>query len=102
MVPLGTRVSIPNGYAGKIIPRSGLAARHGITILNAPGLIDPGYKGEVMAVLFNTDPQPFKIEPGDRVAQLAIVKVEHPVMVPRDDLGFSDRNTSGFGSSGVK
>ena len=100
-IPLGTRLAIPNGYAGMICPRSGLAARHGITVVNSPGIIDPGYRGEVMAVLLNTSTEPFKIEPDDRAAQLVIVKVEHPAMVARDDLGFSDRNTSGFGSSGV-
>lgn len=101
-IPLGTRLGIPRGYAGMIVPRSGLAHRHGITVVNSPGIVDPGFSGEVMAVLLNTSDTPFRIEPGDRVAQLVLVKVEHPVMVPRDDLGFSDRNTSGFGSSGVK
>lgn len=99
-IPLGTYLAIPNGYCGQIVPRSGLAAKHGITILNSPGIIDPGYRGEVMAVLHNTDRAPFRIEPGDRVAQLVIVKAERPDMVEVADLGYSDRGANGFGSSG--
>lgn len=101
-VSLGTRMVIPNGYAGFIIPRSGLAARHGITISNTPGLIDSNFRGEVMAIIHNTGTEPFRIEDGDRIAQLVIVKVEHPEFVEVDDLGWSDRNQQGFGSSGIK
>lgn len=101
-IPLGTKIAVPHGYAGDVIPRSGLAANHGITILNAPGLIDPGYRGEVMAVVFNTDDEPFRVDPGMRIAQLRIVKVEHPKMVEVPDLGWSDRGVNGLGSSGTE
>lgn len=102
VVPLGTRLAVPHGYAGFVIPRSGLAANHGVTVLNTPGLIDPGYRGEIMAILHNTSQSPFVVRPGDRVAQLVIVKVEHPKFVEVPDLGFTDRGVNGFGSSGVR
>lgn len=100
-IPLGTKLAIPHGYAGQIIPRSGLASKHGIGIVNSPGLIDPGYRGEIMAVVINHGRQPFKVEPGMRIAQLVIVKVEHPSLAVVDDLGWSDRGVNGLGSSGV-
>lgn len=100
-IPLGTRLAIPHGYGGQIIPRSGLAAKHGIGIVNSPGLIDPGYRGEIMAVVINHGRQPFKVEPGMRVAQLVVVKVEHPDLVEVDDLGWSDRGVRGLGSTGT-
>ena len=102
VVPLGTRLAIPHGYAGFVIPRSGLAARRGVTILNTPGLIDPGYRGEIMAIMHNTSSTPFVANIGDRVAQLVVVKVEHPEFVEVPDLGFSDRGLNGLGSSGVR
>jgi len=77
-VGCGIAVAIPDGYAGFVLPRSGLAAHHGVTCLNAPGLVDAGYRGEVRVVLLNTDPvTPFVVEPGDRIAQLVIQRVEH-------------------------
>jgi dUTP pyrophosphatase len=103
LVPCGLAVEIPPGHAGFVIPRSGLAARHGITILNAPGLVDSGYRGELKVALLNTDQHaPFAVAVGDRIAQLAIVAmpVLRPVAV--EDLSGSDRGSRGFGSSGVR
>lgn len=100
-VPTGIAVEIPPGQAGLVLPRSGLAARHGISVVNAPGLIDSGYRGEVRVVLLNTDrEQPFKLSSGDRIAQLVLVRVELPTLVEVDSLTDSDRGVGGFGSSG--
>ena len=89
------------GHAGLVLPRSGLAARHGIALVNAPGLIDEGYRGEVQVLLLNTDRHAsFAIAPGDRIAQLLLVRVETPEVVEVDDLAPSERAASGFGSSG--
>jgi len=102
-VRVGLAVEIPPGHAGLVVPRSGLALRHGVTVLNGPGLIDPGFRGEVQVPLLNTDrAEPFAIAIGDRVAQLVIVAVA-PVQ-PRlvDGLSDSIRGTAGFGSSGVR
>ena len=89
------------GYAGLVIPRSGLAIKHGISIVNAPGLVDSHYRGELKVVLVNLDPrESFVIEPGDRIAQLVISKVEHVRWVAVDALDETDRGTGGFGSSG--
>ena len=101
-VGTGLAVEIPAGCAGLVLPRSGLAARHGITIPNAPGLIDAGYRGEVRVLLLNTDrEQEFDIQVGDRIAQLVVVRVEAPEPVEVDDLASSERAERGFGSSGV-
>ena len=100
LVPTGLAVAIPEGYAGFVQPRSGLAARHGITIVNTPGLVDSGYRGELQVVLLNTDArEPFVVEPGMRIAQLVIVPVPgvEPVQVER--LPASERGSRGFGSS---
>ena len=102
VVPVGVRVAVPHGYCGQVVPRSGLAAKEGITVLNTPGIIDPGYRGEIKVVLYNTGDKPFPVRDRDRIAQLLIVKVEHPDFVEVEDLGFSDRGVNGFGSSGVK
>lgn len=100
-VRTGIAVEIPAGQAGLVLPRSGLAARHGITLVNAPGLIDAGYRGELRVLLLNTDREaPFTIAPGDRIAQLVLVRVEAPPVAEVDGLGDSDRGTGGFGSSG--
>src|SRR5919199_4092558 len=78
-VPTGIAIEVPSGHAGLVLPRSGLAARHGIALVNAPGLIDEGYRGEVRVLLLNTDrEEPFEIAPGDRIAQLVVVRVEAP------------------------
>jgi dUTP diphosphatase len=100
MVSTGLSVAIPSGYAGFVQPRSGLAARHGISVLNSPGLIDSGYRGELKVVLLNTDRnEPFVVEPGMRIAQLVIVPVS--LSEPREvtELPDSQRGEQGFGSS---
>jgi len=102
LVPTGAAIAIPDGYAGFVQPRSGLAMRHGVTCLNSPGLIDSGYRGELKVLLVNTDPtEPFEIERGDRIAQLVIQRVEHASFVEVDELPDSVRGEGGFGSTGV-
>ncbi len=104
LVPTGVAVAIPSGYAGLVLPRSGLAARHGVTCLNSPGLIDSGYRGELMVVLVNHDPvHDYVVRRGDRIAQLVLVSVEEAAfeLVSEDGLGQSDRAAGGFGHSGV-
>jgi dUTP pyrophosphatase len=99
-VGTGLAVAIPNGYAGYVQPRSGLAARHGITIVNAPGLVDSGYRGELRVVLLNTDvAEPFVVEPGMRIAQLVIVPIPEVDPVEVDELPDAERGVRGFGSS---
>jgi len=101
-VGTGLAVAIPEGYAGFVQPRSGLAARHGLTIVNAPGLVDSGYRGEVMVVLLNTDrEQPFEVEPGMRIAQLVLMEVPPVAVVIVDELPESERGARGYGSSGA-
>jgi dUTP pyrophosphatase len=98
----GVAVAVPEGYAGFVQPRSGLARRHGITIVNAPGLIDSGYRGELQVTLLNTDAeQAFVVEPGMRIAQLVVLPVAHAELVEVDELPDSARGTAGFGSSGA-
>jgi dUTP pyrophosphatase len=100
VVPTGIAVEIPDGYAGFVQPRSGLAARNGITIVNTPGLVDSGYRGEIKIVLLNTDPrEPLAIEPGMRIAQLVVVPVASVRLVEADELAASERGDRGFGSS---
>ena len=100
IVPTGIAVEIPEGYAGFVQPRSGLAARHGISIVNTPGLVDSGYRGEIRIILVNTDQsQPFTVEPGMRIAQLVVVPVASVRLVEVDDLATSERGARGFGSS---
>jgi dUTP pyrophosphatase len=102
VVPTGLAVAIPEGHGGFVLPRSGLAARNGITIVNAPGLIDSGYRGEVQVVLLNTDPdQPFVVEPGMRIAQLVVLPVPPVEVVELEELPDSERGVRGFGSSRV-
>lgn len=97
----GIAIEIPPGRAGLVLPRSGLAVRHGIALVNAPGLIDSGYRGEVRVLLLNTDrASSFEIAPGDRIAQLVIVAVDAADPVEVDVLSVSERGTGGFGSSG--
>jgi dUTP pyrophosphatase len=97
----GVAVEVPDGQAGLVLPRSGLAARYGIAIVNAPGLIDSGYRGEIRVLLLNTDrEQPFAIAKGDRIAQLVLVRVETPDILEVDELAVSERGAGGFGSSG--
>ena len=100
-VPTGLAVEVPERHAGLILPRSGLAARHGIALVNAPGLIDAGYRGEVRVLLLNTDrEQSFEVTPGDRIAQLVIVRVQAPDVVEVQELAPSTRGEGGFGSTG--
>ncbi len=100
-VPTGIALSIPEGFCGLVVPRSGLALRHGVTCLNAPGLIDSGYRDEVRVILVNHDPaQPFEVARGDRIAQLVIARAETVEWVVVDELDASARGTGGFGSTG--
>jgi len=102
-VATGLAVAIPDGHAGFVQPRSGLAARHGITVVNSPGLIDAGYRGELKVVLLNTDPdEPFHIRPGDRIAQLVVLALPRVTVTEADDLPPSERAERGFGSSTVR
>jgi dUTP pyrophosphatase len=102
VVGTGLAVAIPAGYAGLVVPRSGLAARHGLGKVNAPGLIDPGYRGEVKVILLNTDrAEPFVVEPGMRIAQLVIVELPSVELVEVDELPPSERGEGGLGSSGA-
>ena len=101
-VATGLAVAIPAGHAGFVQPRSGLAARQGITVVNSPGLIDEGYRGELKVVLLNTDPvEPFHIRPGDRIAQLVVLALPRITVTEADDLPPSQRAERGFGSSTV-
>jgi dUTP pyrophosphatase len=101
VVGTGIAVAIPSGHAGLVVPRSGLAARHGLGKVNAPGLIDEGYRGEVKVILINTDrDEPFVIEPGMRIAQLVIVELPRVRLVEVDELPPSERGAGGLGSSG--
>jgi len=103
-VPTGLQIALPAGHEGQVRPRSGLAARHGVTVLNAPGTIDEDYRGEVQVILINHGTEPFTIEHGDRVAQLIVAPVTHVDIEPVDDetaLGGTERGGGGFGSTGV-
>ncbi|HXV57653.1 MAG TPA: dUTP diphosphatase [Gaiellaceae bacterium] len=100
VAPTGLAVAIPEGFAGFVQPRSGLAARHGLAVVNSPGLIDPGYRGEIRVVLLNTDRErTFVAEPGDRIAQLVVLPVPELELVLVDELPASERGVRGFGSS---
>ena len=100
-VGTGVAVALPEGYAGFVVPRSGLAARHGITIVNAPGTVDAGYRGELRVTLLNTDhSEPYDVAVGDRIAQLVLVPVARARFVPVAELPESVRGTGGFGSTG--
>ena len=97
----GLAVAIPAGHAGLVLPRSGLAAKHGIALVNAPGLIDPGYRGEIRVLLLNTDrTETFAIEPGDRIAQLLLVPFAAAEPIEVAELDETKRGLAGFGSSG--
>jgi dUTP pyrophosphatase len=100
-IPTGLALAIPQGYAGLVLPRSGLAARHGIALVNSPGLIDSGYRGEIAVILINTDKRAtFQIKRGDRIAQMVIQKIEEALLVSVTLLQETERGTGGFGSTG--
>ncbi len=101
LVRTGIAVEVPTGHGGLVLPRSGLALKHGVTVVNSPGLIDPGYRGEVGVILLNTDPEDtFEVSVGDRIAQLMIVPFADLSPVWSEDLSESERGSGGFGSTG--
>ena len=101
LIPTGIAIALPDGYAGFVLPRSGLALRHGVTCLNTPGLIDCGYRDELKVLLVNTDPrEDYRVERGDRIAQLVIQPVEQAQFDVVDELPPSERGLGGFGHSG--
>jgi dUTP pyrophosphatase len=100
LVPAGIAIALPSGYAGLVLPRSGLALQHGVTLLNTPGLIDAGYRGEIKVLLINHGDTPVTIARGDRVAQLVVQRVERARLEPVDRLPASERGSGGFGSTG--
>jgi dUTP pyrophosphatase len=101
LVGTGTAVALPDGYVGMIVPRSGLAAKHGLTIVNTPGILDAGYRGEIKVILLNTDrSEPYTITAGDRIAQLVVMPVTRARFIPVDRLPGSHRGDGGFGSTG--
>jgi len=100
LVPTGLAVAIPSGYAGLVLPRSGLALRHGLTLLNAPGLIDAGYRGEIKVLLINHDRASVTVARGERIAQLVLQRVERAELVEVQELPPTDRGDGGFGSTG--
>ena len=101
LVHTGLAMALPEGYEAQVRPRSGLALKHGMTVLNTPGTIDEGYRGEVGVILFNTGDTAFKIAKGDRIAQMVIAPVTRARIVETDDLGSTERGAGGFGSTGV-
>ncbi|MDR1915317.1 MAG: dUTP diphosphatase [Synergistaceae bacterium] len=101
-VGTGLHLEIPNGYEGQVRPRSGLALKHGVTLLNSPGTIDSDYRGEVRVILINHGDKNFMVEPGDRIAQIIFAPVIHALLSETDTLSDSVRATGGFGSTGVK
>lgn len=102
LVGTGIRIALPDGFAGLVLPRSGLAAKHGVTCLNTPGLIDSGYRGEVKVLLVNTDPATdYTVEPGDRIAQLVVQPVAQATFTKVDELDEHVRGEGGFGSTGA-
>jgi dUTP pyrophosphatase len=102
VVGTGVALALPHGYAGFVLPRSGLAAKHGVTVVNAPGLVDSGYRDEIRVVLLNTDPSDdYVVERGDRIAQLVIQRVEQAAFAVVDALPESERGLGGFGHTGT-
>jgi dUTP pyrophosphatase len=100
-IPTGLFLEIPEGYEGQIRPRSGLAYKHGVTVLNAPGTIDSDYRGELQIILINLGNEPFTISSGDRIAQLVVTSVLRAEYMEMEELGFTERGTGGFGSTGT-
>lgn len=103
LVATGVRIALPDGYVAFVVPRSGLAAKHGITIVNAPGTVDAGYRGEIKVSLLNTDAsEAYEIAPGDRIAQIVIMPIPRVTFLPVDELPESTRGEGGFGSTGYQ
>ncbi|UOR03144.1 dUTP diphosphatase [Leucobacter allii] len=103
LIGTGVSIALPEGYAAFVVPRSGLAAKHGITVLNAPGTVDAGYRGEIKVTLLNTDQEhEFRVEVGDRIAQVVFTPVSRAVFAPVAELPDSERGANGFGSTGVR
>jgi dUTP pyrophosphatase len=102
LIPTGFQIALPPGYEAQVRPRSGLAARFGVTVLNAPGTIDSDYRGEVKALLVNHGGQPFEITRGMRIAQLVVAPVARATLIETDDLGETARGAGGFGSTGLR
>lgn len=101
VIPTGIAIAIPDGFAGLVTPRSGLAARNGISVVNGPGLVDSGYRGEIKVVLVNLSNEPFEVERGDRIAQFVVIPVVFQELVPVEELPESTRGSGGFGSTGA-
>ena len=102
LIPTGIKIAIPEGYAGFVQPRSGLAIKHGIALVNSPGLIDSGYRGEISVILINLDRKnDFTIKKGDKICQLVIKKIEQAELIETECLDLSDRGEGGFGSTGI-
>ena len=100
LVPCGFAIALPHGFEAQVRPRSGMAARHGVTVLNAPGTIDGDYRGEVKVILINHGREPFTVTPGMRIAQLVVAAVERVVWAPADELPETSRADGGFGHTG--
>ncbi|MBM3550635.1 MAG: dUTP diphosphatase [Alphaproteobacteria bacterium] len=101
LIPTGLSIALPSGYEGQVRPRSGLAAEHGVTVLNAPGAVDSDYRGEIKVILINLGAQAFEIVRGLRIAQLVIAPAPHVTLVEVDDLDATARGVGGFGSTGL-
>ena len=101
LIPTGISISMPKGYEAQIRPRSGLAAKHGISIVNTPGTIDSDYRGEIKIIMINFGDKPFLIKRGDRIAQMVINKIEIPEIIETDNLNETERGGGGFGSTGL-
>ena len=102
MVPTGLYIALPEGYEAQVRPRSGLAAKHGITVLNTPGTIDADYRGEIRVILVNLSEEPFVIQPGERIAQMVIARHERAEWIETEELDETVRGAGGFGSTGTK
>lgn len=101
LIPTGLQLAVPVGYEVQVRPRSGLAIRHGITMLNSPGTIDADYRGEVKVIAINHGSEPFRLHHGDRIAQLVVAAVVQPVVIGTDSLDITERGEGGFGSTGI-
>ena len=100
LIPTGLTIALPQGYEAQVRPRSGLAAKHGVTVLNSPGTVDADYRGEVCVLLINHGDQPFPVRRGERIAQMVIAQVARVELVPVTSLSATDRGSGGFGSTG--